>query len=178
MIRSLITALALSTLCIPQVEASGTTDTIDFYTANELISLGTSPGLVRTIEQLNVAVVKGDESFAICSREGFITRAAYNTVINAIIICTNHSTQRTIPESFTHEAVHLAQDCRAGLHNEHLLTPNPLLVRNIWDHGLTELQRENIKRSYVPDDWDVETEAFFLQSKPDVVQREVATFCF
>ena len=178
MIKSLIAVLALSTLCIPQVEATGTTDTIEFYTANELIALGTSAGLVRTIEQLNVAVVKGDETFAICNRENYITRAAYNTVINAIIVCQNHSTPQTVPTSFTHEAVHLAQDCRAGLHNEHLLTPNPLLVRNIWDYGLTEAQRENIKRSYYPDDWDIETEAFFLQSKPDLVQREVATFCF
>ena len=178
MIRSLIAALALSTLCIPQVDASGVTDQIEFFTPNELIALGTSPGLVRTVQQLNVAVVKGDETFGFCNREGYVTRAGYNTVGNFIIICLNHSTPQTISGSFTHEAVHLAQDCRAGLHNEHLLTPNPLLVRDIWDHGLTEAQRENIKRSYTPDDWDIETEAFFLQSKPDVVQQEVATFCF
>ena len=169
MIKSLITALALSTLCIPQVNASSVTDTIEFFTPNELIALGTSPGLVRTVQQLNVAVVKGDETFAFCDREGYITRAGYNTVGNFIIICLNHSTPQTIATSFTHEAAHLAQDCRAGLHNEHLLTPNPVLVRDIWDYGLTEAQRENIKRSYYPDDWDIETEAFFLQSKPDLV---------
>lgn len=176
MIKSLIAGLALSTLCIPQVDAN--TDTIEFFTPNELIALGASPGLVRTIDKLDVAVVKADDTFAFCNRQGFVTRAGYNSTINAIIICLNHSTPQTIPGSFTHEAVHLAQDCRAGLHNELLLTPNPLLVRDIWDHGLTEAQRENIKRSYYPDDWDAETEAFFLQSKPDLVQREVATFCF
>ena len=178
MIRSLIATLALSTLCIPQVEASGLTDPIRFFTPNELIALGTSPGLVRTIEQLNVAVIKGDEAFAICSREGYTTRAAYNTVINAIIICLNHSTPQTIAKSFTHEALHLAQDCKAGLHNEILSTQSALTVRNIWDHGLTELQRENIKRSYRPKDWDIETEAFFYQDKPDIVQGAVARFCF
>lgn len=178
MIKATIAALALSTLCIPQVQASGTTKPIEFYTGNELIALGTSPGLVRTIAQLNVAVIKGDETFAICNRKGFITRAAYNSVINAIVICQNHSTKQSIATSFTHEAVHLAQDCKAGLHNEHLMTGTPLQVRNLWDYGLTEAQRENIKRSYTPDNWDLETEAFFFQAKPDVVQQAVATFCF
>ena len=178
MTRSFVAALALSTLCIPQVNASSVTETIEFFTPNELIALGTSPGLVRTIQQLNVAVVKGDETFAFCAREGYITRAGYNTVGNFIIICLNHSTPETIATSFTHEAVHLAQDCKAGLHNEHLMTGTPLEVRNIWDHGLTEAQRENIKRSYYPDDWDLETEAFFFQAYPDTVQSAVATFCF
>ena len=90
MIRSLIAALALSTLCIPQVDASGVTDQIKFFTPNELIALGTSPGLVRTVQQLNVAVVKGDETFGFCNREGYVTRAGYNTVGNfmaALLTC-------------------------------------------------------------------------------------------
>ena len=178
MIKAAIAALALSTLCIPQVQASGVTDSIEFFTPEELIALGTSPGLVRTVQQLNVAVVKGDETFPFCSRDGFVTRAGYNTVGNFIIICLNHSTPQTIPGSFTHEVVHLVQDCKAGLHNEHLMAGTPLQVRNLWDYGLTEAQRENIKRSYVPDDWDLETEAFFFQARPDVVQKAVATFCF
>ena len=177
MIRSLIAALALSTLCIPQVDAS-TTDPIEFFTGSELVRLGASPELVATVAATNVPVIKGDETFAFCSREGYITRAGYNTVINAIIICLNHSTPHTIAESFTHEALHLAQDCKAGLHNEILSTQSPIVVRNIWDHGLTELQRENIKRSYEPSDWDIETEAFFYQDKPAVVQDALQRFCF
>lgn len=178
MIRSFFALLALSTLCIPQVDASKASDPIQFFTGSELVRAGADPELVATVAAANVPVIKGDETFAFCNRDGFITRAGYNTAINAIIICLNHSTQATIAESFTHEALHLAQDCQAGLHNEQLMAGTPLQVRNIWDHGLTEAQRENIKRSYLPDDWDLETEAFFFQTRPDVVQSAVASFCF
>ena len=178
MIRSFIALLALSTLCIPQVDASKASDPIQFFTDSELVRAGADPGLVATVAAANVPVIKGDETFAFCNRDGFITRAGYNTVVNAIIICLNHSTPETIAPSFTHEAVHLAQDCKAGLHNEHLLASSPVSVRNIWDHGLTEAQRESIKRSYTPDEWDFETEAFYFQNHPSVVQQEVATFCF
>ena len=178
MIRSLIAALALGSLAIPQVNASSTTDSIEFFTGSELVRVGASPELVATVAAVNIPVIKGDETFAFCDREGYITRAGYNTVINAIIICLNHSTPDTIAESFTHEALHLAQDCKAGLHNDILSTQSAVTVRNIWDYGLTEMQRENIKRSYDPSDWDIETEAFFYQDKPAIVQGALQRFCF
>ena len=176
-------SLALGALTVSLINgapstASPTMTPIEFFTPGELIGLGASPSLVHTVAATNVPVIKGDESFAFCSRDGYITYAGYNTIINAIIICMNHAPPSKVASSFTHEAVHLAQDCKAGLHNEVLSTSGPVTVRNIWDHGLTELQRENIKRSYEPTDWDIETEAFFFQNDPDTVEQAVANFCF
>ena len=67
-------------------------------------------------------MVKADETFAFCDQAGFTTYAGYNATINVIVICTNNAPPSRIAASFTHEAVHLAQDCKAGLHNADLST--------------------------------------------------------
>ena len=171
-------ALVVSLINAAPINATPTMRPITFYTAGELVDLGALPALVREVAAANIAVIKGDETFAFCDQPGYIVYAGYNTTINAIIICTNHVPTERIPTSFTHEAVHLVQDCKAGLQNANLNTSGALTVRNIWDHLLTEEKRENIKRSYDPSDWDVETEAFFFQDYPEKVAGAVNHFCF
>ena len=136
------------------------------------------PRLIDVVSAANVAVVKADETFAFCDQDGFTTYAGYNATINVIVICTNNAPPERIAASFTHEAVHLAQDCKAGLHNADLATSGAVVVRDIWDHGLTEDKRENIKNSYAPSHWDVETEAFYFMDQPETVANAVGNFCF
>lgn len=169
---SLISAPALATTDVTKPKP------LQFFTPQELINAGALPQLVHTVATTRVPVVKGTADFAICNRPGFVMRAAYNPTINAIVICLNNAKPGTIATSFTHEAVHLVQDCKAGLQNEYLETTGPLAVRNVWDNLLTKEKRENIKHSYAPSDWDVETEAFFLQDHPKIVAKAVAQFCF
>ena len=171
-------ALAVSLISGAPVQATPTMTPIEFYTAGELVDLGASPRLVQLVAATNVPVIKGTSDFAFCNQPGYVTFAGYNSMINAIIICTNHAPVDRVAVSFTHEAVHLAQDCKAGLHNEHLATSGALTVRNIWDHLLTEEKRENIKLSYDPDQWDYETEAFFFMDHPDDVAVAISNFCF
>ena len=171
-------ALVVSLINAAPTNATPTTTPITFYTAGELVDLGALPALVSEVAAANIAVIKGDETFAFCDQPGYVVYAGYNTTINAIIICTNHAPPSRIATSFTHEAVHLVQDCKAGLQNAVLETSGALTVRNIWDHLLTEEKRENIKRSYDPSDWDIETEAFFFQDHPEQVAGAVSNFCF
>lgn len=171
-------ALIASLINAAPINATPTTTPITFYTAGELVDLGALPALVSEVAATNVAVIKGDETFAFCNQPGFVVRAGYNTTINAIIMCTNNLKGEHFATSFTHEAVHLVQDCKAGLHNADLDTSGALTVRNIWDHLLTEEKRENIKRAYDPSDWDIETEAFFFQDHPETVAGAVRNFCF
>lgn len=171
-------ALVVSLINAAPTSATPTTTPIEFYTAGELVDLGALPALVSEVAAANVAVIKADETFAFCSQPGFTTYAGYNATINVIVICTNNAPPSRIATSFTHEAVHLVQDCKAGLQNADLNTSGALTVRNIWDHLLTEEKRENIKRSYDPSNWDVETEAFFFQDYPEKVAGAVNNFCF
>ena len=171
-------AVVASLINAAPTSATPTTRPIEFYTAGELVDLGALPALVAEVAAANVAVVKADETFPFCDQPGFTTYAGYNSTINVIVICTNNAPPSRIATSFTHEAVHLAQDCKAGLHNEILATSGAVTVRNIWDHLLTEEKRENIKNSYDPSDWDVETEAFFFQDHPETVAGAVNSFCF
>ena len=78
--------------------------------------------LIDVVAAANVAVVKADETFAFCDQPGFTTYAGYNATINVIVICTNNAPPQRIAASFTHEAVHLAQDCKAGIANADLMT--------------------------------------------------------
>lgn len=173
-----LSAVVVSLINAAPINATPTTTPIKFFTAGELVDLGALPALVSGVAAANVAVIKADKTFAFCNQPGFIAYAGYNSTINAIVICTNNAPPERIATSFTHEAMHLVQDCKAGLHNADLATSGALTVRNIWDHLLTEKKREDIKRSYDPSDWDFETEAFFFQDHPEKVAGALAHFCF
>jgi hypothetical protein len=173
MIRSLIAALALSALSIPHVEA-----TVRPLSADDSIRIGVPAPLALAIEDAGVPVYDGRDLPQICQREGYTVYAAYSPVADAIIMCPNAIPNAEMyVESFTHEAVHLVQDCRAGLRNEEMYVGDEDYVISVAK-ALPEHKFTNIIRSYSEEDYIYEIEAFYFETKPLAVAEGVQNFCF
>ena len=150
------------------------------YSSQRLIEIGVNPTLAYGVEALGVPVYEGDESFAICNPSGgFTVYGAYFYNYNAIVMCVNNLPNRyEFVETFTHEVVHLTQDCRAGLNNGVLETAGgESYIEYLWER-LPEHKQDNIVRSYDRSDWNVEIEAFYFETQPEVVKELLINACF
>ncbi len=171
MIKTIIASLALSTLCIPQVDAATVLST------RYLIDHGVNPHLVSAVERLGVqALDASDETF--CSSDVSTPYALYHIKHNVIVLCTeNMVSPDKLAKSYTHEVVHMVQDCRAGLHNSDLVENTVENTRYYFSQLPAHLQ-DNILRGYDQRDWNLEAEAYYFQDKPLTVLDGVNHFCF
>ena len=76
-----------------------------------------------------------------------------------------------------HETVHVIQDARDGLENDTLDIGISLHFHPIWRSGLRRNFRL-IRESYPQSQWDIEVEAFYFETQPEVVLSELKKWAF
>lgn len=91
---------------------------------------------------------------------------------NLIVLCTN-SPNKNVLNTFTHEAVHAVQDCRAGLDNDELAHG----TQNHMISALPQTELELIQANYLRNQWHDEVEARYFADSPAAVTTGVETFC-
>ena len=91
-----------------------------------------------------------------------------------MVICYGDYTLRA--ETLAHEAMHVVQDCRAGLNNNDLhITKNQYRFNQVVN-GLG-YKADIIVNQYDEEDWDIEAEAFFYETRPAAVRAFVDNHC-
>ena len=151
---------------------------IERYSNNALLNGGIHPGIVRGLDALEVPVFDG-ASLDICqATETAVPKAFYNFKHNAVLVCSqNIGSGDEFISAVTHEAVHMVQDCRSGLHTATLDERGSEYLAQLYSLLSTNLQ-DNIIAVYEPGDYAVEIEAFYFQSRPAAVAAGIQTFCF
>lgn len=139
-------------------------DGIGYYTPDDFT--GPHAEIVDSLYDLEVPVVDGSTVEGVCEADpGYILYGFYVPSENVMVLCKDGLTQNEIEETLVHEAVHVYQDYRAGLHNSELEVPD---VRSLFEQ-LPQGYQQNILHTYDQEDWELETEAWFFQDKPEAV---------
>lgn len=108
--------------------------------------------------------------------------AHYEPGNNAICIAeSQYRSTGNWDQALTHEAMHMVQDCMAGLNNSSLMT----LAQNVsYERNIVSYIRDRgrhwvslIKRYYRPADYALELEAYALQDRPDDVAGLIKQKC-
>ena len=167
-------ALALSTLTIlstlAPAEAAFTHKGIRFLEASDFG--GQHSVIMETLTDLEVPVIDGRNT-KLCQPG---VAGWYTPVENFMVICDGSYAYRA--ETLTHEAVHVAQDCRTGLQSNSLggITHRPHFEKLAG--GLHQSKVDLIVDNYAKEDWVTETEAFYFETRPSDASWLVADACF
>ena len=125
------------------------------YDATRLIELGVLPELAYTVEAANIPVIDGAsfEGESFCSpQDEMVVFGFYNTKYNAIVMCSDNLTLESFPVIFTHEAIHVVQDCRAGLENTRTDSGTDAYIDALWADLHPDVQ-VNILEGYRPESY-------------------------
>ena len=175
MIKSIIASIALGTsVVMPQAAMASEVSLIN---AQDSTKIGVPTQLASLVERAGVPVVDGTD-FDNCNQAGYNVYGLYSGSHNAIVMCLNNiETAQQYVNTYTHEAVHLVQDCRAGLDNHQFDSGKQEYIDDLWA-GLSAAKQDNIINSYDHTEWNDEIEAFFWENSPEVVAKGVSKFCF
>ena len=163
--KLLLTTLATTATIIGGgAQAYEVHDGIGFYTPDDFS--GAHAEIVEGLDELGVPVVDGSTIKGACEAEpGYILYGFYVPSDNFMVLCRDGLSQNEIEETLTHEAVHAFQDYRAGIENDQLEVPD---VRSLFE-ALPQGYQQNILNTYDKADWELETEAWHFQDKPEAV---------
>ena len=137
----------------------------------------TRQNMLSLIRQAGVTVSRRSS----CGSNGQAA-AHYEPGNNAICIAeSQYRDMRHWDQALTHEAMHMVQDCMAGLHNSSMMT----LAHNVrYRRDVVSYIRRRgsnwvafIKRHYRPSDYAIELEAYALQDRPEDVARLIKQKC-
>ena len=164
--------LALTTLAalsaVAPVEAAVNHKGVTFHEPSDFS--GHHSVLVKQLYQVGVAVVDGRGTNG-CP-EG--VAGWYSGEDNLMVICGGSHAFRS--ETLTHEAVHVVQDCRAGLNNATLSGPSEKFFRQLAS-GLAQSKVDLIVNQYDKSKWARETEAFYFETRPEMVRAAMTNVC-
>ena len=132
---------------------------------------GAHQTLVKRLYQVGVPVVDGRGTDR-CEDENVL--GWYTGEKNFMVICYGDYELRA--ETLTHEAMHVVQDCRAGLGNTKLNITKNRYVFNKVVEGLGH-KADFIVNNYDEKDWDIEAEAFYYETRPAAVRSFVDSVC-
>lgn len=132
---------------------------------------GAHQTLVERLYQVGVPVVDG-RGTNLCANENVL--GWYTGEENFMVICYGDYTLRA--ETLAHEAMHVVQDCRAGLSNNYLRISGSQWIRNRVANGLGHKANIIINR-YDEEDWDIEAEAFYFETRPAQVRSFIDNEC-
>ena len=167
-------ALALATIAtlstLAPAEAAFTYKGVRFHDASDFG--GQHSLIMENLNALGVPVVDGRGTNA-CP-DG--VAGWYSGEKNLMVICGGSYEFRA--ETLAHEAVHVAQDCRAGLGNTKLqgIQHRPHYERLV--NSLHQSKVDLIATQYDKSDWLTEVEAFYFESRPAEANWLVADACF
>ena len=135
--------------------------------------------MIEALTEVGVPVVDGGKNgIPMCQPEGDkIILGFYVPATNIMVICTQHNNKGLMMETLTHESVHVVQDLRTGIENSELDGGSPEYLSKL----ATDLHPEKIhiiSSLYDKSDWEVETEAFYFEDKPQTVVNEIQKWAF
>jgi hypothetical protein len=132
---------------------------------------GAHATLVKRLNQVGVPVLDG-RGTNLCANENVL--GWYTGEKNFMVIC--YGDQALRAETLAHEAMHVVQDCRAGLNNNDLhITKNRYRFSQVVK-GLG-YKADLIINQYDKEDWDIEAEAFYYETRPAAVRALVDSNC-
>ena len=129
--------------------------------------------LYNALEAAGVPVIDGFDWDQCEPGERYYTAGFYVPAHNFLVLCTNTGAP-DILDTFTHEAVHAVQDCRAGQNNA-------VLYHGVQDHMVDALggdELDLIRTAYPQEQWLDEVEARYFEQDPQAVTIGVQRFCF
>jgi hypothetical protein len=124
----------------------------------------------QALAKLNVPVI-----YTKCEelKPGFVLYGFYSPVTNQMTICdeTKKDSQRQIYETLVHESWHTVQDCIAGLDNPSILALSQAVPKFRQEvlGGISVEDFVTMDQAYSKDDRLTESEARFMQNKPQLV---------
>ena len=157
-------ALSIAAPAAAQFEAKGHI----FYEPSDFS--GAHAAIVEQLYDIGVPVVDGRNT-DLCPSQNVL--GWYNGGNNIMVICFGDQTDRE--ETLTHEAMHVVQDCRAGLSNSHLERPS-LEDAQWWADEMPDTT-EFILTSYAKEKWTIEIEAFYYETRPWAVSDDLSRAC-
>ena len=171
MIKALIASLVATAIASPATAAWTNQNGVTILDAQDFPL--THRPLYNALDAVNVPVIDGFDWDQCEPGERYYTAGFYVPAHNFIVLCTNTEAP-DILGTFTHEAVHAVQDCRAGLENE-------LMYHGVQDHMVDALggdELDLIRTAYPKDQWLDEVEARYFEQDPQAVTIGVQRFCF
>ena len=135
--------------------------------------------MINSLTEMGIPVLDGskNELKQCLPQEDRQTLGFYVPAHNVMVICTKSVPVWLQMETLTHEAVHVIQDARTGIDNSSLGEASDeilyKLVTNMDDNKVS-----TIANLYDESDWNVEVEAFYYETQPQVVANELRTWAF
>ena len=135
--------------------------------------------IINSLTEMGIPVLDGSKNnLKQClPKDESITLGFYVPASNIMVICTKSVPVWVQMETLTHEAVHVIQDARTGIDNASLGEASDeilyKLVTNMADDKVS-----TIANLYDKEDWNVEVEAFYFETQPEVVANELRTWAF
>ena len=139
-----------------------------FYDRNDFT--GAHAAIVDRLYEIGIPVVDG-RGTNLCKNENVL--GWYTGEKNFMVICYGDYNLRA--ETLTHEAVHAVQDCRTGLETNSLDNPTNDDVR-YWARNMGT-KADLIVNNYDQEDWAIEAEAFFYETRPSAVADDLERHC-
>ncbi len=135
--------------------------------------------MIQALTEMGVPVVDGGKNdVEMCiPQEDKMTLGFYVPASNVMVICTKSIPSWLQMETLTHETVHVIQDARAGINNADLEEASQSHLINLANN--MDPDKMNIIYSlYDQEDYAVEIEAFYFESRPQVVVNEIQRWAF
>jgi len=128
--------------------------------------------IVEQLYNIGVPVVDG-RGTNLCENENVL--GWYTGEKNFMVICYGDYNLRA--ETLTHEAMHVAQDCRTGLKSNSLgeIEHRPHFER--LANSLHQSKVDLITSQYDKEDWVLEVEAFYFETRPSEVSWFLSDTC-
>ena len=177
--RTLLGTLSLFSTITPTVLSGEQIGKYHFMTGEDFgehEALATE--LIDTLDQMNVPVLDGTKNeLSQCTSKTSIILGYYSPKYDVMVICTKGVPDWLRFETLVHETVHVIQDARDGLENDTLGQPGKRYIHNL-SVKLAKRKLRIIRNSYPQSRWNIEVEAFYFETKPQVVLDELKTWVF
>ena len=176
---TLLSLLTLSTLSAPalagyQVDGYHLMDGSDFG-KDEVVATD----MINSLTEMGIPVLDGSKNdFKQCLPQDDKTILGfYSPGHNVMVICTKSVPVWLQMETLTHESVHVIQDARTGINNSTLGEASDEVLYKLVSN-MDEKKVSTIANLYDESDWNVEVEAFYFETRPQVVANELRTWAF
>ena len=137
--------------------------------------------MINSLDDHGVSVLDGvANNIKVCDPEedGSRVLGFYSPKYNFMVVCSSSDIPTWLMfETLVHETVHVIQDLRDGIDNESLVGPQGEYM-SFLGKNLNPAKAENIQNMYQPEDWAIESEAFYFETQPQVVLNELQSFEF
>ena len=151
-------------------------DGSDFGPQNEAVATQ----IINDLTEMGIPVFDGGKNdVAICDprEDGSQTLGFYVPSDDFMVVCTDGINKDLQMETLVHETVHVIQDARDGINNGSLVGPSGQYLQAITK-ALHPTKYNLITELYDREDWVIESEAFFFETKGQVVANELTKWVF